>query len=129
MSKYGLAFINREAGVNDFSCPCGESDSGNFYGGRKTLCKSCCNKNTVDKIKTNKEDAVKYKGGKCSYCGYNKCISALEFHHVDPKEKDPTWRMGWSFDRIKIEIDKCVLLCANCHREEHERISARGTIG
>jgi len=60
------------------------------------------------------------RGGKCEKCGYNKCITALEFHHLDPSEKDFTI----SNDHFKLqeaidESKKCILLCANCHRELH----------
>lgn len=68
-----------------------------------------------------KERLVEYKGGKCEKCGYNKCITALEFHHIDPNEKD--FGIGsfnvLSFDKCKREVDKCILVCANCHREIH----------
>jgi hypothetical protein len=66
--------------------------------------------------------AVKYKGDQCEICGYNKCINALEFHHINPEEKEfglSTRGLTRSWDKIKKEIDKCVLLCANCHREVH----------
>lgn len=68
---------------------------------------------------------VEYKGGRCERCGYNKCISVLEFHHRDPDEKDfGIARSGHtrSFEKIKPELDKCEILCANCHREEHDRL-------
>lgn len=60
-------------------------------------------------------------GGKCIRCGYNKCIKALEFHHIDPNKKDFTI----SNDNFKVleavkEAKKCILLCANCHRELHD---------
>lgn len=69
--------------------------------------------------------AIEYKGGCCVKCGYNKCIAALEFHHLDPKEKDFSLGnkgncIGW--DKVKIELDKCILVCANCHREIHNKI-------
>jgi hypothetical protein len=72
--------------------------------------------------KKNKERSVEYKGGKCVKCGYNKCVRALEFHHIDPSQKDfaPSQNMNMSWDRIKIELDKCILVCSNCHREIHE---------
>ncbi len=75
--------------------------------------------------KRNKERAVEYKGSKCEKCGYNKCITALEFHHLDPKEKDfsPSGNMNMAWDKIKVEIDKCILVCANCHREIHNNIN------
>lgn len=68
-----------------------------------------------------KERAVEYKGGKCALCGYNRCVKSFDFHHLDPKEKDFTVgsNSNISWDRLKKEIDKCILLCANCHREVH----------
>ena len=69
-----------------------------------------------------KEMSVEYKGGKCIICGYNKCIEALEFHHLDPSEKDfgiSSKGLTRSWDKIKIELDKCICVCANCHREIH----------
>lgn len=69
--------------------------------------------------------AVEHKGGKCIKCGYNKCIGALEFHHLDPKEKDFHLSKGGvtrSWEIIKKELDKCILVCANCHREIHEEM-------
>ena len=68
-----------------------------------------------------KRQGVKMLGGKCSKCGYDKCIGALQFHHINGKE-DKTFRFGNSFhswDRYKEELAKCVLLCANCHLEHH----------
>lgn len=75
--------------------------------------------------KRNKERAVEYKGGKCEKCGYEKCTSALEFHHLEPKEKDfsPSQNMNMAWDKIKVEIDKCILVCSNCHREIHEELN------
>ena len=58
---------------------------------------------------------------KCCKCGYCKNYAALEFHHLDPKEKDFVWTKLRELSWVKIteELKKCVLLCANCHREEH----------
>ena len=69
-----------------------------------------------------KDMAIKYKGGKCEKCGYNKCNGALDFHHLNPLEKDfsiSSTGTTKSFERIKKELDKCILVCANCHREIH----------
>ena len=65
--------------------------------------------------------AVKMMGGKCQICGYDRCINALEFHHPnEDKAYRPTYViMRWSWDKAKEEIKKCMLLCANCHREIH----------
>ena len=73
-----------------------------------------------------KELAIEYKGGRCQCCGYNKCYRALEFHHIDPNEKDfGIGAKGYtkSWEAIKEELDKCVLVCSNCHREIHEGIT------
>lgn len=72
-----------------------------------------------------KERLVEYAGGKCCKCGYDRCMSALEFHHLDPNEKD--FGIGergktLSFEKMKKEVDKCILVCANCHREIHAGI-------
>ncbi len=69
-----------------------------------------------------KEMAVKYKGGKCQICGYDKCQESLVFHHLDPKQKDfnlSARGLTRSWTRIKKELDKCVLLCVKCHCEVH----------
>lgn len=67
-----------------------------------------------------KEKAVEYKGGKCERCGYNKCIGALQFHHRDPKHKEFSMsKVSKKFENIISELDKCELLCANCHAQEH----------
>jgi hypothetical protein len=87
-------------------------------------CKSCNNKYTVEKGRLNKKKAVELKGGKCENCGYNRYIGALEFHHLDPTKKEITIsRTIQSFERLKTELEKCSLLCSNCHREEHARIN------
>lgn len=68
---------------------------------------------------------VEYKGGKCQRCGYQKCEGALQFHHRNPQEKDFSLSQvnlndtDFSIEKVKKEIDKCDLLCANCHFEEH----------
>ena len=82
---------------------------------------------TVDRFKAAskrralRERAVAYKGGRCEICGYARCSSALDFHHVDPWAKDfaISSRLT-SFRAIQRELDKTVLLCATCHREVHD---------
>ena len=72
-----------------------------------------------------RQAAVEYKGGRCERCGYNKCLDALEFHHKDAKGKDFSisekgYTRSWA--KVKSELDKCELLCANCHREVHAEV-------
>jgi DNA-binding CsgD family transcriptional regulator len=69
-----------------------------------------------------KQKLIDYKGGCCEICNYDKCIAALQFHHKNPKEKDFTISgKSLSFDRLKEEVDKCMLVCSNCHAEIHEK--------
>jgi hypothetical protein len=59
-------------------------------------------------------------GGRCALCGYDRCVAALEFHHVDPAHKAfglSDEGVARSLDRARAEAAKCVLLCANCHVE------------
>ncbi len=99
-------------------------------------------KKAVDKRrKMIRKLAVEYKGSNCEICGYNKCGSALEFHHIEPNVKDfGISAKGYtrSWQKVKSELDKCILLCANCHRELHDgttqlsavrRIEKRGEFG
>lgn len=72
-----------------------------------------------------KEKAVKYKGGKCQVCGYNKSIAALTFHHINPNEKSfGISQVGHkiSWEELVIELNKCAMLCQNCHIEVHEGV-------
>lgn len=69
-----------------------------------------------------KEMAIEYKGSRCEKCGYDKCNGALEFHHLDPTKKDfslSTKGHCTAWEKVKKELDKCILVCANCHREIH----------
>lgn len=83
-----------------------------------TICNSCVVNRRRYKIKM---EAVIYKGGKCEKCGYNKSLNAFHFHHLNPLEKkfSISGQHSRSFNSIKLELDKCILLCANCHAEIH----------
>ena len=59
-------------------------------------------------------------GNCCSKCGYNKCLAALEFHHPDPSIKESkVIGSTASLEKQRVEATKCILVCANCHREIH----------
>ncbi len=77
-----------------------------------------CQKKVQNRL-ARKRKAVDYLGGKCSKCGYKKCLAVLDFHHRDPKTKafNVSWGILYSWERVKAELDKCDLLCKNCHYE------------
>lgn len=82
--------------------------------------------------KRTKFRAVEYLGGKCSRCGYAKCIGALHFHHKNPKEKSFGLSCNGntrSWAKTLSEVKKCILLCANCHAEMHEELLTSSKIG
>ena len=79
-------------------------------------------KETTEYRRRRKENLIKVSGEKCALCGDNKLISALEFHHIDPSQKEyAVASNGTCHDLEKdlAEIKKCLLVCSNCHREIH----------
>lgn len=75
------------------------------------------------KRKRTKKLLVAAMGGKCQICRYNKCIEALDFHHINPEDKDfglSNWSRSW--DSIISESKKCILVCCRCHKEIHSGI-------
>lgn len=101
---------------------CGETRPKKFYGKMKTTCYSCHGIGIEKQRIAKRLEALEYKGGKCQHCGYDKYRGALEFHHKDPSQKDPKGLRKWNRENLFAELDKCILLCSNCHKEEHERL-------
>ena len=110
-----------------------EKDINEFYvakGRVRNWCKECDKYNTILRQIIFKELCVEYKGGKCEKCGYDKYIGALQFHHRDLSRKDfniSRCKSRVFDDSIKQELDKCDLLCANCHFETHQVYSIQDT--
>lgn len=69
-----------------------------------------------------KEYINSFKITGCMVCGYNKCLSAIEFHHRNPQKKVKAISQCSSFSQVDKELPKCIALCANCHREVHAEI-------
>ena len=106
---------------------CNWKNCQNILAGRQTkFCsKACKNKYYVTKNRTdNKKRLVDALGGKCSECNYKKYIGALQFHHPNPDKEYGISDRGWtrSYETLLKEAKKCVLLCANCHAEEHHKL-------
>ena len=87
-----------------------------------SMCKDCNLKNKLSRQRNFKQECVDYKGGECQCCGYNTCNQALDFHHIDPKTKKfgiAKARRARLTEEVLEELDKCILVCSNCHREIH----------
>lgn len=83
--------------------------------------KSDTYKSQIMRWRNIKRKAVSHMGGKCKDCGFDGHQAAMQFHHIDPTNKDVSWnrlRLR-SWKKILIELDKCILLCANCHAIRH----------
>lgn len=93
-----------------------------FSNGARPRCRKCLVEAVSKRRRKIKLMAIEYKGGKCSKCGYDKCPDALDFHHVDESQKEFNLSHNGhcrSWETIKKELDKCILVCSNCHREIH----------
>lgn len=104
--------------------------------GRANQCKECAAKRTAEWHKNHKEQrqfdnrarkraaklkAMEYMGNKCYDCRKEFPPCVYQFHHLDmsTKEKNPSALFGMKWDNLKNELDKCVMLCANCHMIRH----------
>ena len=128
VGKYGLKLKQRPFGPEHLSpkapykCrQCGETDPTKFYGHKRRICGLCQNAYNIKQGREKRLQAVKELGGKCWACGFDRYSCALDLHHRDAKAKDPNFRSmrGWSWKRIAAELEKCLLLCKNCHAATH----------
>lgn len=87
----------------------------------QSYCKSCLHRIQMDRWIERKLKAIQYLGGVCKDCNGVFPREVYDFHHRDPEEKDVSWQKLRlrSWDKITKELDKCDLLCANCHRIRH----------
>jgi transposase len=86
----------------------------------RTRCRLCRMDRVAAWRRRAKQVLVREAGGQCHLCGYDRCLAALEFHHLDPREKAFALSLRGvtrSLDALREEAAKCVLLCANCHAE------------
>lgn len=91
-----------------------------FYD-RRIVCKECVKKKENDKAQLRRNLLNDYKQEQCcAKCRDNR-FYVLDFHHINPSEKEYTIAQNTriKFENLKKELDKCVVLCANCHREFH----------
>jgi len=93
----------------------------NFKEVRYHECKLCFRIRINERHAIIKETLILQKGGCCSRCGYNTSLRVLCFHHVDPTQKEFTIsnKPSANIKTLKIEAEKCIVLCHNCHAEKH----------
>lgn len=103
-----------------------EKNNAEFYilgnGKLFSWCSECHKTTNKQKAREFKIKCVEYKGSKCTICNYDKCLGALEFHHLDASQKEFTIsskQLLLNFNQLKSELDKCILVCSNCHAELH----------
>jgi transposase-like protein len=117
-----VASAARDAGLLSTTMECPQHGEAEFVieGRGYYRCKQCRADSVVRHRQKLKAILVEEAGGSCVICGYARHVQALQFHHVDPKQK----RLGlsghgvtYSLARLRAEAKKCVLLCANCHVE------------
>ena len=83
-------------------------------------CIPCRSEAVTDRRRRVKAILVAEAGGACAVCGYDRCLAALQFHHLRPEEKRFSLGdkgLARSLEKARAEARKCVLLCANCHAE------------
>lgn len=106
---------------------CGQEFETIKYGGKRIYCFECSplgvdRQSAITSIRRRcKEIGVKKLGGSCKHCGENRSY-LLDFHHRNPAEKENTlsdFSKGYNVDEFFTELEKCDLLCPNCHREFH----------
>lgn len=126
LNKYGIKTKGALVRANGYYCKCGETNPEKFKNagkGRKckSICSSCHNARMNEIYKELKTKGVEYLGGQCVICNYKKCPGSLHFHHCDPNKKSLEWEKlrHHNWNRLKKELDKCELVCANCHGEIH----------
>lgn len=88
-------------------------------------CMKCDVEHVTEWRRKTKRRAVEYKGGKCILCGYDKWEGALVFHHTENNKSFSIGDKGFTraWEKMTGELDKCVLLCLNCHQEVHAGIA------
>lgn len=118
-TRHTLASKLKEANEQVAVLPCPQHGKTRWRrDSRGWRCVRCRSEAVIRRRKRVKEILVREAGGRCLVCGYDRYVGALVFHHRDPAEKRfGINRLGTSLGRARIEAQKCVLLCANCHSE------------
>lgn len=129
LKQYNEEILGLKKGLTKICSSCkAELDIDSFYSngyqpnGKKKYKSKCKNCQSIQDNSRKEAIILKIVGDySCKICGYNKCTQALEFHHIDPSKKEYkiTDVFSYNEDVIIRELEKCIVVCANCHREIH----------
>lgn len=103
-------------------------DGAEFFRRNHSQCRVCHSKDAnarrKQRGKERRQALIEYMGSKCQHCGHTYPIVCYDLHHLDPANKEFQFNALYerSMPEIYREADKCILLCSNCHRIEHERL-------
>ncbi len=122
INNQGLSFIKDNSNIKIKCEGCEKPTSS-----RRKLCETC--RTTIRRYKIKKE-MIEYKGGCCVKCGDKDLhINCYDFHHLDPNEKDFNLSAlnsaRFNKEKVKSELDKCILVCSNCHRQIHAKVNEK----
>lgn len=117
----GVTQAAKQAGLATMTRTCRRHGDSEFVieGSGYYRCKRCRTEEIVRRRRKVKALLVAEAGGRCVLCGYARCLAALQFHHLNPAEKRLELSRGGTLSLLTLrnEVEKCVLLCANCHVE------------
>lgn len=93
-------------------------------------CRECSNKYDIERTRIFKKKAIEYLGGKCKRCNFVGHFASYDFHHLDPKTKEMNWNKmrKKSWNNLLPELNKCILLCSNCHQIIHCKVNDDGSL-
>jgi transposase len=114
------AAIREGCSTIDGECPTHGSATFVIENSGRARCRACRQARVAEWRRRVKQRLVAEAGGKCRLCGYSRHVGALEFHHLDPGQKEfglSVRGLTRSYAALQAEAGKCVLLCANCHAE------------
>jgi hypothetical protein len=83
-------------------------------------CKRCRSEAVIRRRRKVKAILVAEAGRRCCVCGYDRCVAALQFHHLDRTQKLlglSERGIAYALETLRAEAAKCVLICSNCHAE------------
>lgn len=120
--KHAWCYECKNYKSNDNFSPCNLKNNGK--------CRTCSSEHDIQRARELKQKAISYLGGKCTRCGFIGHFGSYDFHHSDPNDKEFNWNVARkkSWNNLLPELNKCVLLCRNCHTFIHCKLNEDGSL-